>query len=108
MRTSCGIDVPDMAIKGIGMRYLSPVRVTAMFSGVRWIRMGMFTTFSCTSACQKAAKKAFRMLLKRVTHVPRVIVTDKLQSYGAAKRKMLPSTEHQQPRYLNHRTENSY
>ena len=33
-----------------------------------------------------AAKKFFRKLLKGLTYVPRVIITDKLKSYGAAKR----------------------
>jgi len=37
-----------------------------------------------------AAKKFFRKLLKGLTYVPRVIVTDKLKSYGAAKREILP------------------
>src|SRR5215471_6334323 len=32
-----------------------------------------------------AAKKFFRKLLKGLTYVPRVIITDKLKSYGAAK-----------------------
>jgi hypothetical protein len=39
--------------------------------------------------------------------VPRVIVTDKLKSYGTAKRDLLPGGEHRQYRYLNNRAENS-
>ena len=39
---------------------------------------------------KKAAKKFFRKLLKGLTYVPRVIITDKLKSYGAAKREILP------------------
>ena len=46
-------------------------------------------------------------LLKGVTYVPRVIVTDKLKSYGAAKREILPGVDHRQLRYLNNRAENS-
>ena len=38
----------------------------------------------------------------------RVIVTDKLRSYGAAKRKILPGVEHRQSRYLNNRAEVSH
>ena len=34
----------------------------------------------------KAAKRFFKKLLKGLQYVPRVIVTDKLRSYGAAKR----------------------
>jgi putative transposase len=55
-----------------------------------------------------AAKKFFRKLLKGLKYVPRVIVTDKLKSYGAAKRALLPGVEHRQHRYLNNRAENSH
>jgi putative transposase len=55
-----------------------------------------------------AAKTCFRKLLKGLTYVPRVIMTDKLPSYGAAKRELLPSLEHRQHRYLNNRAENSH
>lgn len=57
---------------------------------------------------KKAAKKFFRKLLKSLTYVPRVVITDKLKSYGAAKREMLPGVEHRQSRYLNNRCENSH
>jgi putative transposase len=40
--------------------------------------------------------------------LPRVIITDKLRSYGAAKREILPGVEHRQSRYLNNRCENSH
>jgi putative transposase len=39
---------------------------------------------------------------------PRVIVTDKLRSYGVAQRQLLPGVEHRQSRYLNNRAENSH
>jgi putative transposase len=55
-----------------------------------------------------AAKRFFRKLLKGLTYVPRVIITDKLRSYGAAKREILPHVEHRQQRYLNNRAENSH
>src|SRR5262245_8615828 len=55
-----------------------------------------------------AAKKFFRKLLKGCQYVPRVIITDKLKSYGAAKRELLPGVEHRQHRYLNNRAENSH
>ena len=55
-----------------------------------------------------AAKKFFRKLLKGLTYVPRVIITDQLKSYEAAKREILPGVEHRQHRYLNHRAENSH
>ena len=56
----------------------------------------------------KAAKKFFRRLLKELQYVPRVIVTDKLRSYGAAHRQVMPSVEHRSSKYLNNRAENSH
>jgi hypothetical protein len=47
-------------------------------------------------------------LLKGLTYVPRVIITDKLKSYGATKQEMLPAVEHRQHRYLHNRAENSH
>jgi putative transposase len=56
----------------------------------------------------KAAKRFFRKLLKGLHYVPRVIITDKLKSYGAAKRDILPGVEHRQHKGLNNRAENSH
>ena len=56
----------------------------------------------------KAAKRFFRKLLKGLCYVPRVIVTDELGSYGAAKREILLGVEHRQSRYLNNRCEVSH
>ncbi len=55
-----------------------------------------------------AAKRFFRKLLKGCRYVPRVIITDKLKSYGAAKREILPGVEHRQHKGLNNRAENSH
>jgi putative transposase len=57
---------------------------------------------------KKAAKKFFRKLLKGLQYVPRVIITDQLKSYGAAKREILPGVEHRQSRYLNNQCEQSH
>ena len=54
-----------------------------------------------------AAKKFFRRLLTGLRYVPRVLVTDKLASYGPAHRVVMPSVEHRQSKYLN-RAENSH
>jgi putative transposase len=54
-----------------------------------------------------AAKTFFRKLLKGLTYVPRVLITDQLRSDGAALREILPDVEHRQHRYLNSRAENS-
>jgi putative transposase len=57
---------------------------------------------------KQAAKKFFRKVLKGLQYVPRVIITDKLKSYGAAKREILPGVEHRQSRSLKNRCENSH
>jgi putative transposase len=55
-----------------------------------------------------AAKRFFKRLLKGLQYVPRVLITDKLGSYGAAKRALMPDVKHRKSRYLNNRAENSH
>jgi putative transposase len=55
-----------------------------------------------------AAIRFFRKLLRTCGRRPRVMITDKLRSYGAAKRVVMPSVTHRQHRYLNNRAENSH
>jgi putative transposase len=57
---------------------------------------------------KRAARKFFRKLLKGMGYVPRVIVTDKLRSYAAAKFEVMPSVAHHQGKWLNNRAENSH
>jgi putative transposase len=57
---------------------------------------------------KQAAKQSFKKLLKGLRYVPRVIITDKLKSYGAAKREVMPGVEHRQSRSLNNRCESSH
>jgi putative transposase len=57
---------------------------------------------------KRAAKKFLPKVLNGCQDVPRVLITDKLASYGAAKREVLPRVEHRQHRYLNNRAENSH
>jgi putative transposase len=56
----------------------------------------------------KAAKRLLRKLLKKQGVAPRVLITDKLASYAAAKRVVMPDVEHRQHRGLNNRAENSH
>ena len=57
---------------------------------------------------KRAAKRLLRKLLKRQCRAPRVMITDKLASYGAAKREVMPGVEHRQHKGLNNRAENSH
>jgi len=56
----------------------------------------------------KAAHRFFRKLLKKQGFVPRVIITDKLKSYEAAKKQVMKNVEHRQHKGLNNRAENSH
>src|SRR5687768_1595731 len=57
---------------------------------------------------KRAAKRLLIKLLKRQGWAPRRIVTDKLASYGAAKREVAPGIEHRSHKGLNNRAENSH
>ena len=57
---------------------------------------------------QRAAKRLLRKLLKRQGRAPRVMITDKLASYSAAKREVMPGVEHRRRKGLNNRAENSH
>jgi len=56
----------------------------------------------------QAAKRLLRKLMKKQCRPPRVMITDKLASYGAAKREVMPSVEHRKHKGLNNRAENSH
>jgi putative transposase len=56
----------------------------------------------------KAAKRLLRKLLKRQGRAPRVMITDKLASYPAAKKDLLPAVAHRRHKGLNNRAENSH
>lgn len=56
----------------------------------------------------KAAKRLLRKLLKQQGQAPRVLITDKLKSYAAAKRELAMGGEHRQHKGLNNRAENSH
>jgi putative transposase len=57
---------------------------------------------------KRAAKRLLRKLLKQQCRAPRVMITDKLPSYGAAKREVMPGLVHRQHKGLNNRAENSH
>ncbi len=57
---------------------------------------------------KKAAKKFFRKLLKGLQYVPRLIITDQLRSYSAAKAEIMPSVQHCRDKWQNNRCENSH
>ena len=56
----------------------------------------------------KAAKRLLKRLLKKQGCPPRRMVTDKLGSYAAARRQIMPAVEHRSHKALNNRAENSH
>lgn len=56
----------------------------------------------------KAAKRLLIRLRTKQGLSPKRIVTDKLRSYGAAKRDVMPTVEHRSHKGLNNRAENSH
>jgi putative transposase len=57
---------------------------------------------------KRAAKHLLRKLLKKQGRPPRVMVTDKLASYPAAKQELMPGVEHRRHKGVNNRAENSH
>ena len=57
---------------------------------------------------RQAAKRFFCKLLKGLRYAPRVLITDKLKSYAAAKLQVMPGVEHRQHKGLNNRAELSH
>ena len=55
-----------------------------------------------------AAKRFFRRLLRSHGDEPRKIVTDKLRSYGVARRELMPDVIHDNSQYANNRAEQSH
>jgi putative transposase len=56
----------------------------------------------------KAARRFLAKLMEKQRRVPRVLVTDKLRSYGVAHRELMSSVEYRSHKGLNSRAENSH
>jgi putative transposase len=56
----------------------------------------------------KAAKRLLKRLLKKQGCPPRRMITDKLSSYAAARRQIMPRVDHRSHKGLNNRAENSH
>ena len=56
----------------------------------------------------RAAKRLLKRLLRKQGCPPRRLITDKLGSYAAAQRQVMPDVEHRSHKGLNNRAENSH
>ncbi|MBL0942009.1 MAG: IS6 family transposase [Alphaproteobacteria bacterium] len=57
--------------------------------------------FVSASRSAKTTLRFFKKLLKGLKYVPRLMITDKLKSYKAARKKLLKITEHRNHKKLN-------
>jgi len=57
---------------------------------------------------KRAAERLMRKLIRKQARSPRVLITDKLKSYGAARRSLGLKMEHRQHKGLNNHAENSH
>jgi hypothetical protein len=88
------------------MKSSSKINGATTTCGARSTSLAMCSTSSCSHAETRWPPGSFfRRLLKGLRYLPRVLVTDKLASYGPAHRVVLPSVEHRQSKYLNIHTE---
>jgi putative transposase len=92
-----------------------PDEVVIMIAGVKhWLGRAADQTGIVLDALvqsrrdQRAAKRLLRELLKRQGRPPRVMTTDKLASYGVAKREVMPGVEHRRRKGLDNRAEDSH
>ena len=97
----------------LGVKWHLDEVVTSIGGKKHWLRRavdqdGFVLDVLVQSRCNtKAAKHLMRKLLKGQGNSPRVMITDKLRSYGAAKRDIMPGIEHRSHKGLNNRAENS-
>ena len=80
--------------------------MSCTISGVPSTKTGSCSTSWCSTAAMPGRRSASSSGWKG--YAPRVLVTDKLGSYGVAKRALMPDVEHRKSRYLNNRAENSH
>ncbi len=103
-RSSC--DGPGPADSGILTRSSSRSTASDTSCGGRSTRTATCWTSSCRRAAA-AARRFMRKLFKRWC-LPRVMVTDKLGSYPAAKAKLAPGVAHRRHKGINNAAEASH
>src|SRR6266567_1129387 len=102
--TTCDENLLGLGTSGSLTKCSSRSMAAFTICGEQLIRMATFWIFwSKGKRDKRAAQKFFRKLLKKLRYVPRLIITDRLRSYGAAKAEVLPSIKHLQQKYQNNR-----
>lgn len=107
--TDCAKGVLAPATGGISTRSSSGFMAEFIICGRPSTRTEKYSTFwSTAEEIRRRLRNSCGKLLKGLQYVPRVIITDQLNSYGAAKREVMPSVEHRQEKGENNRAENSH
>jgi hypothetical protein len=106
---ACAIGLLARATNGTWMRCSSRSMAAFITFGVPWIRMATcWISWFRAGGTRRQQRSSFARYLKGLRYVPRMIITDKLRSYSAAKAEVMPSVEHLQQKYKNNRAENSH
>lgn len=100
-------DQPQMT-SGILMRWSAESPAKSTGCGAPSIRTGMSSMKSSRAAAIQSREASADRLLKAQGGAPRRMITDILQSYGAARRHIMPNVEHWSHKGLNNRAENSH
>ena len=103
------VDRAGWATLGTWTRSSSPSRDGGTISGVPSIKMATSSISSSSRVVTAGLPNVFfRKLLKGQERQPGRLVTDKLSSYKAAHRAVMPSVAHRTDRYANNRAEVSH
>src|SRR5437868_2265820 len=123
MLAARGISVTHETIRQWGLKFgrefANRIRRRAPCRGDKWHSMRLSSASPGRSTgCggrrpgeptrQEGRQTPVPQLLRKQGRTPRVLVTDKLKSYAAAKREIMPGVEHRQHKGLNNRAENSH
>ncbi|GAA2541969.1 hypothetical protein GCM10010398_30970 [Streptomyces fimbriatus] len=109
MQTDCAADAPGPGTNGTWTRCSSGSAASKKYLRRAVDQDGNVLDILLQSRRDaKAAKRFMVKLMKKQRRTPRVLVTDKLRSYSAAHREVMPSVEHRSHKGLNNRAENSH
>lgn len=109
MPTSCAEKSRHNRISDIWTRWRFPSAARNIVFGVPLTRTAAFSTrLSRPAAIPSQPKRLLVRVLKKQGLSPKRIVSDKLRSYGAARRDVMPGVEHRSHKGLNNRAENSH
>src|SRR5262249_13462622 len=97
----------ELPVPGFSRAFFTPLRSVEP-QGAREPQPAFDNRPRATPTRQASRQAAAAQAAEEANATARVMITDKLTSYSAAKREVMPSIEHRQHRGLNNRAENSH